>query len=245
MINEINTDKLYKEIKRLINVQIGINQVPIHIRDEFVSDAFMKVYNKMISGDISSDDYEEYKHYAFITCKNVVLRYLTQTIKQKKNSKEYNTNLDDVDYSIIDWRTSKNGESLSEDGHFIYILTNSTRFSPKEKEIIRLLSEGYLQSEIAKEFGTTKRTMNNNVARIRKKVDELINPKPLNPRIERIIKLLPNFNTEQQELLSLRYGVGDSRPHSIQEIADLKGVTKECIQDKFVKISNKLNRMKD
>lgn len=58
-------------------------------------------------------------------------------------------------------------------------------------------------------------------------IDELIDTKI---RSEKVKKILEKLTKEEREILLLRYGIIDDQAHTLQEIANIKGVSKETVR---------------
>lgn len=79
----ITIQQLYKEATKLVTKTKFNTQLSEDDRSMVVTDATMKVWDKMQLGIVPTDDFENYKHYLFTTLKNFVLILLKKKIKNK------------------------------------------------------------------------------------------------------------------------------------------------------------------
>lgn len=92
--------------------------------------------------------------------------------------------------------------------------------------------ESSIEKENGKEINVSEMIADN-----KKSVYETIEFENLKKDIESVISTL---KIREQDVVKMRYGIGDTARHTLEEIGNLYGVTKECIRQTEIRALNKL-----
>jgi DNA-directed RNA polymerase specialized sigma24 family protein len=142
--------KSYNELKKQLNGLVsGIrecNFIPNYLKDDIVSDSFLKIIEKMEDGTLK-DDYNEIKGYTFQILRNFCLAY--QKDKVKKGTYELKWDVpDDIDQDRSEYH--KELKSIVEKK------IQSVKYNDVQKKLIMLALTNVDRSEAEIELGLTK-----------------------------------------------------------------------------------------
>jgi len=137
-------NRIYREIKAVSRCWRYADRISFDELNDVVNKVVTKLYQKEKDGTVILDEYENYKHYAFIIANNYVLTALFQKTQIKKNQILKN-------YVEFDSRIHSN--PIEPEYDFINSLAN---FDGLELKILELKFQGYETKEIAKEVGFSK-----------------------------------------------------------------------------------------
>lgn len=195
-----NQDEKYLiEIRYLITTNQGWMHLDNHAQQMVIDDAFIKFKEQINKGNVITDDYNDYKGYLFMICKNEYLK-LHEKNKVKKR-KDRNLYVDELGASLD---LARDTEIESQ----IEITDAMQYFSKNEQQLVKLLLTGYNYKESGEILGI-------NQHRVRKILNKMrsIFFKNFKPTYDR------KFGTKTEISKSRRY-VGNLDYHYIKETDD-------------------------